>query len=220
VSSVVVGFDRLIGYRFTDPTLLEEALTHRSVGMRNNERLEFLGDAVLGFVIAEYLYQQNTRASEGELSRLRASLVNRDALAGIARELAIGDYLRLGGGELKSGGFRRPSILADALEAVFGAVFLDGGLEACRTCILHVYGDHLHNMPTAGALKDSKTRLQEFLQAQQRPLPLYELLGVSGLDHDLRFRVACSLETFTTVAVDRSRRKAEQEAARIALELL
>ncbi|HKK14468.1 MAG TPA: ribonuclease III, partial [Gammaproteobacteria bacterium] len=157
---------RAIGYRFDDQRLLEYALTHRSAGSRNNERLEFLGDAVLGLVMAEALYRAFPRATEGELSRLRATLVKRETLAEVARALALGDYLTLGSGELKSGGFRRDSILADALEAVFGALYMDGGFEAAGRLIRDLFRERLEDLPSAAALKDAKTRLQELLQGR------------------------------------------------------
>lgn len=211
---------RVLGYRFHNPALLDEALSHRSASRCNNERLEFLGDAVLGLVIAEELYRAYPRASEGELSRLRASLVNEERLAGLARELALGDYLRMGVGELKSGGFRRDSILADALEAVFGAVYLDGGLAPCRQLIQQLYQPHLTRLPAARELKDPKTRLQEHLQARQQALPEYRVLEVSGEPHERRFTIECRIDAIHTIAVGSSRRKAEQEAARKALELI
>jgi len=208
-----------LDYRFREPTLLDMALTHRSAGGFNNERLEFLGDAVLSVVIAEWLYQTRPRASEGELSRLRASLVNREALAAIARSLHLGDVLHLGSGELKSGGFRRDSILADALEAVFGAVYLDGGFEACRQVIRSLYESRMAELPSASTLKDPKTRLQEYLQARQQALPLYKLLEITGEAHAQRFTVECVVgEQHRTMATASSRRRAEQEAARRVLE--
>jgi ribonuclease-3 len=216
--------DRLIlslGYEFGNGALLEEALTHRSASGRNNERLEFLGDSILNFVIAAELHQSNPHASEGELSRLRASLVKGETLAELAVDLNLGDYLRLGPGELKSGGFRRASILADALEAILGGVYLDGGFEVCRRLILSLYQRRLAELPSVGELKDPKTRLQEHLQARQQALPVYSVLRVSGEAHAQHFTVECSIdEGFRTVAVGTSRRKAEQEAARKALELV
>ena len=215
--------DRLchaLGYTFRDSPLLEEALTHRSAIGRNNERLEFLGDAILNAVIAAELFRTYPQASEGELSRLRANLVKQGTLAGLARGLALGDYLHLGSGELKSGGFRRDSILADALEAIFGAVYLDSNWETCQGLILHLYQDCLAGLRTADELKDPKTRLQEYLQARQRALPVYHILEVTGAAHAQYFKVECSIDQLRTVAVDTSRRKAEQEAARRALELI
>ncbi|MFO1352105.1 MAG: ribonuclease III [Gammaproteobacteria bacterium] len=207
-----------LGYEFQNPRLLQEALTHRSASGEHNERLEFLGDAILNFVIAEALYRQYPRASEGELSRLRASLVKGETLAELASELRLGENLRLGSGELKSGGFRRASILANALEAMFAAVYLDGGSEHCRRLILTLYQERLAQLPPALALKDPKTRLQEYLQAQQRPLPIYDVVEVRGAPHNQYFTVKCTVNgALVTVANGSSRRQAEQEAAREAL---
>lgn len=207
-----------LGYTFQRPELLEEALTHRSASACNNERLEFLGDALLSLVIAEYLFQRYPKASEGELSRLRASLVKGEALAKLARHLNLGDVLRLGQGELKSGGAQRESILSDALEALFGAAYLDGGLAACRTLILHLYRESLEELSSASELKDPKTRLQEYQQARQQPLPVYNVLEIHGEPHAQSFMVECAVAEFRAVAVGNSRRKAEQEAARQVLE--
>ncbi len=207
-----------LGYTFRQPELLEEALTHRSASTRNNERLEFLGDALLNMVIAEYLFQRYPKASEGELSRLRASLVKGETLAELARDLKLGDWLRLGLGELKSGGFRRESILSDAMEAIFGAVYLDNGLVACRDLILHLYRDCLARLASASDLKDPKTRLQEYLQARQQALPVYNVLEIRGEPHAQSFMVECVVAESRSVALGSSRRKAEQEAARQLLE--
>ena len=204
-----------VGYQFTDPRLLDIAVTHRSAGSGNNERLEFLGDAVLGQVVAEWLYRSFPESDEGQLSRLRASLVKREALAGIARELALGDFLRLGSGELKSGGFRRDSILADALEAVFGAVLVDGGFEACRDCIHRLYAQSFENISVVDELKDPKTLLQEYLQSRQLALPEYEMVRVTGKAHNQLFDVECRVAALDLVCMGQgsSRRKAEQAAA-------
>jgi len=222
LSEPLAGLCRRLGYQFTQATLLEDALTHRSAGSRNNERLEFLGDSILNFTIAAELYQRFNQADEGELSRLRASLVNAQALATLSRGLDIGECLTLGSGELKSGGFRRESILADALEAVFGAVYLDGGFEACRNLILRLYHDTLTGLPAVADLKDPKTQLQEFLQSRKRPLPSYQVIDVRGEAHAQTFIVECQAEGLPTPARGQgsSRRKAEQEAAGIALRLL
>lgn len=209
-----------LGYEFHHPSLLEEALTHRSAGVRNNERLEFLGDALLNCVIAEELFRAHPRATEGELSRLRASLVKEDTLARLARDLSLGDYLRLGSGELKSGGYRRASILADAQEAVFGAVYLDSDFQTCRQLILRLYQPYLVNLPEAAELKDPKTRLQEYLQSRQQALPVYQVLEIIGEPHTQSFKVECIVDDMRTVALGKSRRKAEQEAAQRALEQL
>jgi ribonuclease-3 len=209
-----------VGYQFKDPRLLDSAVTHRSAGSGNNERLEFLGDAVLGQVVAEWLYHRFPDAAEGQLSRLRASLVKRETLAEIAREVALGDYLRLGSGELKSGGFRRDSILADALEAVFGAVLVDGGFTACHDCIHRLYARRFESVSVVDELKDPKTRLQEYLQSRKLALPEYEMVRVSGKAHNQRFDVECRVAGLDLVCVGKgsSRRKAEQAAAVAMLE--
>ena len=207
-----------LGYGFQQPEGLEEALTHRSASAHNNERLEFLGDALLNLIVAEYLFQHYPKASEGELSRLRASLVKGETLADLARELKLGDWLRMGPGELKSGGYRRESILSDALEAVIGAVYLDGGFDACRKLVLHLYRDWLARLPSASELKDPKTRLQEYLQARQQALPVYNVLEIRGEPHAQNFTVECVVAERRAVAIGNSRRKAEQEAARLLLE--
>lgn len=217
--------DRLckaLGYQFKDPSLLELALTHRSVSNQNNERLEFLGDAVLGCVIADELFQRFPQASEGELTRLRATLVKGDTLAKIGRELGLGDYLRLGSGELKSGGYRRGSILACAVEAIIGAIWNDAGFEAARALVVRLYRSRLEDASPEAAHKDPKTRLQELLQARKGPLPVYELLSVEGEAHTQTFHVGCRVEGLSGMAEGRggSRRKAEQEAARQAYEML
>ncbi len=212
----------LTGYQFGSPALLETALTHRSAGQRHNERLEFLGDAILSYVITDELYRRFPAASEGQLSRLRAGLVKGDTLAAIARDMALGDYLKLGSGELKSGGFRRSSILADAFEAVIGAIYLDGGIEAARQFIYRHFEQRLAECDPDSTLKDPKTRLQEFLQARGRALPEYRVDSVVGEPHKQTFTVTCTVEGMAsaTVGVASSRRKAEQEAARHALEQL
>lgn len=205
-----------LGYRFADPTLLEQALTHRSAGSPNNERLEFLGDAVLGMVIAEALYQRHPGISEGGLSRLRASLVRRDTLAAIARGLGVGELLRLGSGELRTGGHQRGSILANALESLFGAVFLDGGFAPACEAIRHVYAERLDAVSPADAeRKDPKTCLQERLQARGLPPPDYRVVNVSGPPHQQSFRVLCTVEPLGLECTGNgdSRRRAEQQAA-------
>ncbi|MEM7432809.1 MAG: ribonuclease III [Pseudomonadota bacterium] len=210
-----------LGYSFNNPDLLEQALTHRSAGAHNNERLEFLGDAVLDFVVSAAVYEARNRADEGDLSRLRASLVRDKSLASLARGLGIGEQLRLGPGERKSGGHRRDSIVADALEALFGAIYLDSGFDAARDAILKVYAERLADLPDADSLRDPKTRLQEWLQARRRALPDYDLLKVSGEAHNQTFEVACRVDGEpTTTAKGSSRRSAEQTAARAMLEQL
>ncbi|WP_297529504.1 ribonuclease III [Thiohalobacter sp.] len=204
-----------LGYRFGDPDLLDKALTHRSAGRYNYERLEFLGDAALGLVVAAELFERFPDYREGELSRLRASLVRKTTLAELARELELGEHVRLGSGELKSGGYRRDSILADVLEAILGAVYLDGGFEAARTLVLRLYAERFETLPTAAELKDPKTRLQEFLQARQLELPEYNVIAVHGEPHAQTFDVECHIPALgqRVRASGRSRRKAEQQAA-------
>ena len=218
------GLSRALGYRFSDSQLLQAAVTHRSAGSQNNERLEFLGDAVLGYIIAERLFQRFPKATEGQLSRLRASLVKRATLADIARQLKLGDYLRLGSGELKSGGFRRDSILADAMEAILGAIVLDSdnGLEQCRSCIQRLFADKLDELSPGEELKDPKTRLQELLQARKLDLPDYEVVDVSGKAHHRHFVVECRVEPLQRCVRGEgsSRRRAEQAAAEAMLEQL
>ncbi len=207
--------ERALGCRVPDEGLLADALTHRSFSSRNNERLEYLGDAVLSFIVAEMLYGEFPDATEGELSRYRASLVSGESLGAVALDLGLGDHLRLGEGELKSGGFRRASILADALEAVIGAVYLGAGLDAARAAVKRLLGPRLSLLPAAADLKDAKTRLQERLQARGLALPRYEILEVTGEPHDQRFRVRCSADDLGVAAdaTGTSRRRAEQEAA-------
>jgi ribonuclease-3 len=206
--------ERALGHSFGDPALLQQALTHRSAGNSNNERLEFLGDAILGSVIAGELFRRFPAAREGRLSRLRATLVRRESLADIARSLQLGQYLQLGPGERKSGGHRRDSIMSDALEALFGAIFLDAGYEASRHCIISLYAGRLETLSESIVLKDPKTRLQELLQAQRRPLPEYNVLQVSGAAHAQQFSVECSIpECPSTRGEGGSRREAEQQAA-------
>ncbi len=209
-----------LGCSLADAGLLLRALTHRSVGPDNNERLEYLGDAVLSFVIAELLFEAFPEASEGELSRYRASLVSGDALGVVAFELGLGEHLRLGEGELKSGGQRRASILADALEALFGAIYLDRGLDAVRAAAARLFRQRLAGLPSASELKDAKTRLQEWLQGRGFGLPEYTVLEVSGEPHEQSFRVRCDVGELAVAAEAEgsSRRRAEQEAASRVLE--
>lgn len=212
---------RALGYEFSDQQLLVRALTHRSAGGKNNERLEFLGDSIVNHIIAEALYQRFSTATEGEMSRMRASLVRGETLAEVAREMHLGEYLVLGPGERKSGGHRRASILADALEAVVGAILLDAGIEQCRACVLQWFTARLAQLTTATG-KDAKTRLQEYLQGRGNPLPVYELLAVMGDDHKQQFKVVCRLNDpkLLVEGSGSSRRKAEQAAASSALETL
>jgi ribonuclease-3 len=222
LSRATDGLAKAIGYEFKDSSLLDAAVTHRSTGSHNNERLEFLGDAVLGHVVAEWLYDAFPDATEGQLSRLRATLVKRETLADIARRLELGDYLRLGSGELKSGGFRRDSILADALEAVLGGILLDGGFATCRACIRRLFAGCLDNLSAVDELKDPKTLLQEYLQSRKLALPVYEMKKVSGKAHHQQFVVECRIDALSTAAIGNggSRRKAEQSAADNMLEQL
>jgi len=209
------AFRGRLGHDFGAPDLLAQALTHRSHGARHNERLEFVGDAVLNCVVALSLYQRFAQIDEGELSRARASLVNRDTLARIARRLGLGEAVRLGEGELKSGGSDRGSILADALEAVFGAVFLDAGFEAAKRVIVAAYGDELALADPATLGKDPKTRLQEWLQARRLPVPEYAVVGTQGEAHAQQFAVECRIPALGVTAHGEggSRRAAEQDAA-------
>lgn len=212
-----MGNRTFLGHRFADPALLDRALTHRSAGYANNERLEFLGDALLNLFVAELVYEQHPRADEGEMTRLRAALVNGAALAEIARAEDIGEHLHLGPGELKSGGFRRDSILADAFEALIAAIYTDAGWSACRDTVRRLFAERV----AAGARtpKDAKTRLQEWLQARNLPLPVYELVGTSGEEHARIFEVTCRVDErgVATGGSASSRRAAEQIAADRAL---
>lgn len=210
-----------LGYQFTNLNLLQAALTHRSARGPNNERLEFLGDSLVNFVIAAELYQQFPKAEEGELSRLRSVLVKGESLAQLAQELELGDYLHLGPGELKSGGFSRQSILADAFEAIVGAIYLDSDFNTCREKVLHWFSSRIKEVHLA-IQKDAKTRLQEYLQARKLPLPTYDVLTIEGEAHAQVFHVECrvmGLPHFTRSSGS-SRRKAEQIAAEDFLNLL
>lgn len=211
--------EKALAYSFRQPELLRQALTHRSHSSPHNERLEFLGDSVLNCTVATLLFQQFPNLKEGELSRLRANLVRQEALAEIAAELGLGDALRLGEGELKSGGFRRPSILADALEAILGAVYLDAGFEAARTTIERLYQSRIELIDPRHTGKDAKTALQEWLQGRRLPLPHYELMETLGEAHAQEFVVHCSIPAIDLQVTGRggSRRAAEQEAAQSAL---
>lgn len=204
-----------LGHRFSDPELLRQALRHRSAGAPNNERMEFLGDALVNLIVAEALHRRWPKADEGALTRARASLVRESSLAAIARGHGLGDLLELGSGELKSGGHRRDSILADALEAVVGAIHLDAGFEACRIRVLAWFEPLIDELPTGKVEKDAKTRLQEWLQARQAPRPEYELVGTSGEEHARVFRVRCRIPEPALAAEGEgsSLRAAEQAAA-------
>ncbi|MEW8053046.1 MAG: ribonuclease III [Candidatus Thiodiazotropha sp.] len=213
---------RELGYRFTDPQLMEQALTHRSAGGKNNERLEYLGDAILGFVIADELFNHFREATEGQLSRLRSSLVKRDTLAEVARGFNLGDYLHLGQGELRSGGQSRDSILADGLEAIFASIYLDGGYGSCRDVIQAIFLPRLSKMSLENQQKDPKTGLQEYLQAKRIELPSYEIVDIKGDPHNQLFTVNCTVIGLGRKATGEgaSRRKAEQDAASKMLTLL
>jgi ribonuclease-3 len=204
-----------LGYEPRERALFRAALTHRSAAGTNNERLEFLGDAVLNLLIAHRLYLGFPHATEGDLSRLRARLVSREPLAEIALALGVGAVLQLGAGELRSGGFRRQSILADALEALCGAVFLDGGLGAVEEVIARLFTARIAALPEPQALKDAKTRLQEYLQSRSLSLPRYSVLGIEGEDHAQTFRVSCEVPglALRVEGEGSSRRRAEQQAA-------
>lgn len=211
-----------LDYECRDQALLEAALTHRSAGGPHNERLEFLGDAVLNCVVARMIFREFASADEGDLSRFRASLVSGEALAIIAAEIHLGDQLRLGSGELKSGGFRRKSILADTLEALFGAIYLDGGFDAAARVIERLFIPRLDRLPSAADLKDPKTRLQELLQSKGLPLPVYAVETISGEAHNQSFEVSCSVEVLALRAIGKgaSRRRAEQAAAAQLLQIM
>lgn len=214
------GLCRTLQYQFRDSGLLRTALTHRSFGAANNERLEFLGDSILNLVIAEALFFKFPNASEGDLSRLRASLVKGDTLAEIANEMELGVHLSLGEGELKSGGFRRPSILADAVEAIIGAVYLDASMDAAKTLVLAWFAERLKTISLVSSEKDPKTQLQEWLQAKKHPLPEYEVIQVEGESHNQLFTICCRVKAVAepTVASASSRKNAEKEAASLMLE--
>ena len=216
------SIEQALGYTFRTPALLQTALTHRSHSSPHNERLEFLGDSVLNATIARCLYDRFPELPEGDLSRLRANLVCQDSLYRLANQLSLGSYLRFGDGELKSGGNKRPSILADALEAVFGAIWLDAGYEAVSAVISRLYDDNLKKIAPGQAIKDAKTRLQEWLQGRHFSLPSYTLMAIEGQAHAQHFRVACFIEALNirTEGLGGSRRAAEQMAAERAFEEL
>lgn len=211
-----------LSYEFNDDRLLQQALTHRSNPGVNNERLEFLGDAVLDLVVSEFVYGARQAAAEGDLSRLRASLVNKSSLAALAMELGLGDHLVLGEGERRTGGHRRESILADALEALFGAIYLDAGFATAEEVIRRAFGTRLTMLPEDDELRDPKTRLQEWLQARAYGLPDYELIRTTGKAHRQLFEVRCSIQDgqLQSTGFGTSRRHAEQEAAEKMLAVL
>jgi len=213
---------KALNYQFDDAQLLTLALTHRSAKGDNNERLEFLGDSILNHTIAESLFHRFPDCSEGEMSRMRAALVKGTTLAKIGADLALGDYLVLGEGERKSGGHRRASILADTVEAIIGAVLLDGGILACQAHVLHLYAQRLETLTLDSAVKDVKTRLQEYLQGRGKPLPVYEVVETTGGDHDQAFVVQCQLRSpdITLTGAGSSRQRAEKSAAELVLKAL
>lgn len=222
---ISIKYQRLqhrLGYQFQSQEQLELALTHRSCGARNNERLEFLGDSILNFIIGEALFQRFPAAREGQLSRLRSQMVKGETLAKLAREFELGECLILGEGEMKSGGHRRDSILADSLEALIGAIYVESGFDVCSERVTTWYAKRLDALSLDSPVKDAKTRLQEFLQAQQQPLPEYTVVEVEGEAHAQMFTIECriSLLQKTTRARASNRREAEQQAAAEALRLL
>jgi ribonuclease III len=214
------GLSRQLGYQFKNERLLVQALTHRSHGSQNNERLEFLGDGVLNFIIAHQLFQRFPKLSEGDLSRMRAQLVKEPTLSEIATHLNIGEFLRLGDGEMKTGGWRRPSVLADALEAIIGAVFLDAGFEAAEDVVVRLFTSLLDKLDPKAIGKDPKSRLQEYLQSKKMSLPEYTVLATEGEAHCQTFRVECQISKLNikTQGEAASRRAAEQRAAELALQ--
>lgn len=217
----VEALARRLGHEFKDPALLELALRHRSSGLKNNERLEYLGDAVLGMIIAEALFQRFTGAKEGELTRARARLVKEPTLAEIARAFSLGPVLSLGSGELKSGGRDRDSILSDALEALIGAIYLDAGFDVVRSVVLNWYADRLDDINPQKLQKDPKTRLQEWLQSKGQSLPIYTVEQETGEPHNRHYRVSCLIEGQAPyMGEGTGRRRAEQMAAQTALEAL
>lgn len=208
-----------LGYSFTDPALLKRALTHRSASATNNERLEYLGDAVLDLVVAEELFHRFPHASEGELTRLRAALVKGKTLSKVAHELGLGDFLSLGSGEIKSGGQHRESILADAVEAILGAIYLESGIDACQSRVRAWFADRLESQSLEVDEKDAKTQLQEWLQARGLPLPAYEVIKTEGEPHNQVLTVSCLVDGLAepVTAQAGNRKKAEKKAAQLAI---
>jgi ribonuclease-3 len=221
-SVAISRLSKRISYQFQQPSLLIQALTHRSAKGDHNERLEFLGDSILGFVIAQTLYDKFPKQNEGDLTRMRSSLVKGVTLAEIGKDFHLGEHLILGPGELKSGGQRRESILEDAVEAIIGAVYLDAGIDACKTLILNWFADRLAVIKPGSQQKDPKTQLQEYLQGRKIELPLYEVIKTTGQSHDQEFTVRCTTPEIDTAVVAKgtSRRKAEQGAAQQVLALI
>ena len=222
MNGLLSNLEKAIDYKFQDEILLETALTHRSFGHGNNERLEYLGDAALGFIIADAIFQKFPQATEGELTRLRSFLVKGETLAKLGRELDLGDYIKLGPGEMKSGGWRRDSIIANTLEAIIGAVYLDADMEVCRKCVISIYHQLLANVSPDKLSKDPKTSLQELLQSRRLELPTYHVISETGDAHERLFNVECIIiEPYISVQAEgRSKRLAEQSAAEKALPAL
>ena len=222
MTSPISTLETKLGYVFQQAELINLALTHRSANGKHNERLEFLGDSILSFVIADDLYHRFPKVNEGDMSRMRATLVRGNTLAELGREFGLGDYLKLGPGELKSGGFRRDSILADAVEAIIGAIYLDSDIEVARATVLSWYQSRLEAIKPGVSQKDPKTRLQEFLQGRRKPLPVYTVTNIKGEAHNQEFTVACDIAGIGAPVIGKgtSRRKAEQAAAETALEQL
>ncbi|PMH43849.1 ribonuclease III [Vibrio sp. 10N.286.49.B3] len=222
MNTLTSKLEKRIGYQFNEPDYLQHALTHRSANGKHNERLEFLGDSILSFVIADALYHRFPKVNEGDMSRMRATLVRGHTLAELGREFGLGDYLKLGPGELKSGGCRRDSILADSVEAIIGAVYLDSDVEMVRGVILEWYKTRLEAIEPGVSQKDPKTRLQEHLQGRRKPLPIYVVANIKGEAHNQEFTVECKVAGVDEPVVGKgtSRRKAEQAAAEAALEQL
>ncbi len=222
MNSQIAKLEKKIGYSFNSADLLNLALTHRSANSQHNERLEFLGDSILSFVIADELYHRFPKINEGDMSRMRATLVRGQTLAELGREFELGDYLKLGPGELKSGGYRRDSILADAVEAIIGASYLDSNVEVVRDVVLSWYQSRLEAIKPGISQKDPKTQLQEFLQGRRKPLPVYTVDKIKGEAHNQEFTVSCDIAGVSTPVIGKgtSRRKAEQSAAELALGVL
>ncbi|WP_448566916.1 ribonuclease III [Thalassotalea ganghwensis] len=218
----IARLSKKIDYQFNDESLLVRALTHRSAKGKHNERLEFLGDSILGFVIAQALYEQFPKVNEGDLTRMRSSLVKGVTLAELARSFELGEYLILGPGEMKSGGHRRESILEDAIEAIIGAVYLDSDIDTCRTLVLKWFEPRLSAIKPGQAQKDPKTQLQEYLQGRKIELPQYEVINTTGQSHNQEFTVRCTTAVIEQEVITKgsSRRKAEQSAAKQVLSLL
>ncbi|EGU41276.1 ribonuclease III [Vibrio scophthalmi] len=222
MNSPIAILEKKLGYTFNDAEFINLALTHRSANGKHNERLEFLGDSILSFVIADELYHRFPKVNEGDMSRMRATLVRGNTLAELGREFVLGNYLKLGPGELKSGGFRRDSILADAVEAIIGAIYLDSDIEVVRGIVLSWYQTRLDEIKPGASQKDPKTRLQEFLQGRRKPLPVYTVTNIKGEAHNQEFTVSCEVAGTGSPVIGKgtSRRKAEQAAAETALEQL